>query len=116
MRESLKCLGFAGSRFNARNWATFALTDMSGRMWQRAKSYRTLMVGSHGAADSAGIPQSTMPGIDGGLRISRIFVSSWSSEELEAEGNSFEDSSGVSGGTPDWDCSVTMSSERCARG
>lgn len=85
-------------------------------MTQHAKSYHTSIAGSHGAVDSAGISQSTTPGIDGGLRISRIFVSSWSSEELEAEGNSFKDSSGVSGGTLDWDCSVTMSSDRCARG
>ena len=74
------------------------------------------MAGSHGAVDWAGIPQSTTPGIDGGLKSSRIRVSSWSSEELEAEGKSFKNSSGVSGGAADWNGSITMSSDRCARG
>jgi len=99
MRESLKCLGFTGSRFSARNCATFAS-----------------MAGSHGAVDSAGMSQSTTPGIDGGLKSSRIRVSSWNSEELEAEDKSFKDSSGVCDGVSDRDRSATMSSDRCARG
>ena len=74
------------------------------------------MVGSHGAVDPAGIPQSTTPGIDGGLRSSRICASSLSSEGLAMEGSSFKGSSGVSGGVLDRDCSVTMSSDKCARG
>lgn len=74
------------------------------------------MAGSHGAVDSAGIPQSSMPGIDDGLESSRIRVSSWSPEELGAEGKSFKDSSGVSGEEADCDGSDTMSSDRCARG
>lgn len=80
------------------------------------KSCPTSIAESHGAVGSAGIPQSTMPGIDGGFKSSRICISSRSSEELEAEGKSFNDSSGVSGGAADWDRSVTMSSDRCARG
>ena len=59
------------------------------------------MAGSHGAVDSAGIPQSTTPDIDGGLKSSRIRATSRSSVELEAEGKSFRDPSGESGGADD---------------
>lgn len=73
---------------------------MSGRVTQHTKSHHTSIAGSHGVVDSAGIPQSTAPGIDGGFKSSRISVSSWSSEELE-EGNSFKNSTGVRGGAAD---------------
>lgn len=78
-------------------------------------SYPTSIAGSHDAVDSAGIPQSTMPGIGGGFKSSRIRATSWSSEEPEAEVRSFENSSGVGDGGADGDCS-TISSDRCARG
>lgn len=63
--------------------------------------------------DSAGIPQSTTPGIGGGLRSSRIRASSSSSEEFKDK--SSKDALDVVDGASGLGSS-TISSDKCARG
>jgi hypothetical protein len=74
----------------------------------------TSIAGSHGSVDAAGIPQSTTPGMGGGRRSSRIFVSSfedrsfdWSSETAEE----LDPSACVAGGD-----GVSVSSANLERG
>jgi hypothetical protein len=43
----------------------------------------TSTAGSHGSVHAAGIPQSTTPGMGGGRRSSRIFVSSFEDRSLD---------------------------------
>lgn len=75
MRESLKCFGFAGSRLRVWNWASFACTGFNYDE-RDGSSLRTSISGSHCPLGSGGMPQSSTPGMGGGLRSARILVNS----------------------------------------
>jgi hypothetical protein len=57
----------------------------------------TSIAGSQGSVDAAGIPQSGTPGMGGGRRRSRIFVSSFEDISLDLSSDDVEELDGSAG-------------------
>jgi len=72
-------------------------------------SSSTSIAGSQGSVDAAGIPQSRTPGMDGGRRRSRIFVSSFEDSSLDLSSDVVEELDGSACGLVDDDGGSTSS-------